>query len=1379
MSDSTLPIPSNPRWQLLRGGLANLYRFDAEEFWFERGRLLLRGNNGTGKSRVLALQLPFLLDGDVSPDRLEPDANQARRVEWNLLLDTHEERLGYTWTEFGRQDEQGRNHFVTLGCGLRAVAGRGLVGRWFFITRQRVGKDLCLKTQSGHMLSQDRLTAAIGSSGQVFSTAKDYRHGVDTALFGLGPDRYAALVDLLVQLRHPQLSRKFDEAKMSAALSGALPPVSGEVIAVVADSFRSLETDRNDLETFVQAGRAVDTFLAEYRRYASIASRRAAQDLKSASSAHDLQARKLRAAEESHAAAASVFTDATSRLVALEEQAQRAVARVRTLGASPQMKDAEALQAASDLAEEHGKAHVRASEHHEQMTSARQSAADQHAAVERDATSIFARVRDAGDRARESSRPASLHAEHTTAAELLDLPTLTEDSAMETAESLLDEAVERMRRAAKRLRTLNGQVDHSRRTLLDAEKEMIAATVQLDEAAGAESIATATCERELGALLDAYRDWHAGLEELHPAPVDMLREDLLSWSEMPEGRSPIQEAVGRASADAAQQLAAGAATTRHQRGLLHDEHDRLDKERSALIAGRQAVPPAPHTRSGEARHTRTGAPLWQLCDFGSDVASEDRARIESALEAAGLLDAWIEPQGARGDALLADTTLTISNADAPAPEGCRLSDLLVPVIDPPQEAVHGVDAEVVAAILDRIGVGQDAGSVWITTSGGFRLGPLQGAWTKPQPEYIGHAARESARRTRVQTLSAQIDGLVSQMAVLDERLIALDAREAVRLRETAAAPDEERVRRAQVALADIRERLVVHRRRLQESERSVLAARRTLDTAVSQRDTEAHDLGLAQWTADVNAYEDALSDYREALARLWPTVRAHTAAQRQLNASAQRLSNAQAMMVTARQVAEDCARRARAATVHFKTLRESRGAAVAEILGQYEHARKEEERLHTEIGAAVEKKVEAARRESQTRTDLDNLGRDLELAIEARKAAAERFRSFASARLLSLVMPALTLSDVREWSLSRSIDVAREIDSALESADPSDAAWERVQKEIHKPFQELTDALHPYGYQPSAEINNGVLVVGAVFQGTACTMDELRSALSEEISRRQTLLDAREREVLENHLIGEVAHHLHERLHAGQHFVDRMNEEVRARPMSTGMMLRFTWAPSEDGSTDLRDIRAKLLSDPAAWAPADRRAVGEFLSREIREARAQSEGGTWDDHLRDALDYRRWHVFGIDRHQDGHWKRLTKRSYGTGSGGEKAVLLTVPLFVAAAAHYQSAREFAPRLILLDEAFVGIDSDMRAKCMGLLNVFDLDFIMTSEREWACYSTLPGVAICQLSARPGIDAVHVSRWVWNGKELLPDVRVLPSAASTALREPGANGELAEHP
>jgi len=41
------------------------------------------------------------------------------------------------------------------------------------------------------------------------------------------------------------------------------------------------------------------------------------------------------------------------------------------------------------------------------------------------------------------------------------------------------------------------------------------------------------------------------------------------------------------------------------------------------------------------------------------------------------------------------------------------------------------------------------------------------------------------------------------------------------------------------------------------------------------------------------------------------------------------------------------------------------------------------------------------------------------------------------------------------------------------------------------------------------------------------------------------------------------------------------------------------------------------------------------------------------------------------------------------------------------------------------------------------------VMTSEREWGCYPTVPALAIYQLARRDGIDAVGITRWIWNGK------------------------------
>ena len=119
-----LPRPERERWQPLRLGLVELFHYDSEEFWFRDGHLLLRGNNGTGKSKVLSLTLPFLFDAQLKSSRIEPDGDPGKKMAWNLLLGRHDRRMGYAWLEFGRVSETGEVEYLTLGCGLFAAAAR-------------------------------------------------------------------------------------------------------------------------------------------------------------------------------------------------------------------------------------------------------------------------------------------------------------------------------------------------------------------------------------------------------------------------------------------------------------------------------------------------------------------------------------------------------------------------------------------------------------------------------------------------------------------------------------------------------------------------------------------------------------------------------------------------------------------------------------------------------------------------------------------------------------------------------------------------------------------------------------------------------------------------------------------------------------------------------------------------------------------------------------------------------------------------------------------------------------------------------------------------------------------------------------------------------
>ena len=118
------------------------------------------------------------------------------------------------------------------------------------------------------------------------------------------------------------------------------------------------------------------------------------------------------------------------------------------------------------------------------------------------------------------------------------------------------------------------------------------------------------------------------------------------------------------------------------------------------------------------------------------------------------------------------------------------------------------------------------------------------------------------------------------------------------------------------------------------------------------------------------------------------------------------------------------------------------------------------------------------------------------------------------------------------------------------------------------------------------------------------------------------------------------------------------------------------------------------------------------------------------------------------RSAGGGVQRLTKTLFQTLSGGEQAVVLHLPLFAAAAAHYNAAVEMAPRLIALDEAFAGIDEGMRAELMGLLVRFDLDILLTGHELWGAYGQVPALMVYDLLRHPPLEGVSALAARWDG-------------------------------
>ncbi|MBC6460192.1 TIGR02680 family protein [Actinomadura sp. HBU206391] len=1355
-----------PRWRPTRAGILNVWRYYDEVFEFHHGRMLLRGPNGSGKSKVLELLLPYVLDASLKPSRLSTFGGTERTMHWNLMGDGHTgtTRVGYVWLEFhhpGGDDDPPR----WFGCGarLQATANTKNVTAAYFTTGLRIGVagGLTLTGDAGQPLTRGQLIEAIGDAGTVHDSADSYRTTVRQTLYrGLSEQRYDSLLTALRQLRTPKLSERLDPGLLSQLLSSALPPLGEGEIHEIAEGFERLDRQREDLRLLDEHLQEAERLASRQRTYAQRVLRAGAAALNSATYVMEECAAKVKADRVEHDDACAARDEAGRRLSELEELGRTLSARIDGL------VESDAYRAGRDLdtlRESAGKAERDASRsrddavRHARAAQVKRSQAEQARTVADGHRALAGRAEGEAARAAETAGFTAVHLEAVAAvgeAGGIEGEAAAEGGAgrspvgasgagslgVRRARELLRAAVTSRETQIRELRTALTEHGTAVQRRTEAEQDRDESRGRLETATAKYLAARDVHTQEVGRLAADLGDWARACTQLAALDADEL-------AAAAEDHDRADELVNSARAGAVERLAKAESElnggledlTRHLGERMH--------ERERLGRHSDLEPRAPHTRQAD-RSARPGAPLWRLVSFTDALDPAAQAGVEAALEAAGLLDAWMLP----GGGLLSGErdAFVLAELSRPAP-GRSLADVLA------VETGSPVPADRVRSVLAGIAFGAAADETGhpaaVGTDGTWRLASATGRWSKPEPAFIGATARERARRRRIAELTEEIEALEEQVASCERALRNLDRDRATLGEELERRPRRQPVidaagalDRAEQEAGHCQEGLDRDQRRLRVREQAVAAALRTL-TALGA----GHGLPVSA----------------SALDRLEAAVRtAHTNAAGWLD-HCEAARNAREHAATAARtakdyedVSEEAARRAAEAAETASELAEKLSAIDATI--GVEH-RQVLDRLHQARAELVRcrdggRALTGDLRELEGR--IGRLGAAVETA-EAERVAAIRARDRAAERFRHLIGGHLG-ADAR-----LSIDLPEDggVRATLESARAVAAALDRVPhepKNIRDAQARLSEAVH-HAREVLAEradlelvADEDVQLLTATVNGVRIGAGRLSESLRHERDQRRDDITDKERDLFDRTLAGDTRRHLADRIRQASGLVDGMNRRLERVRTASRVAVHLVWQVDPQQSAGTRAARELLLRDPARLSETDREALYRFFRDRVEEARAANTAASWEQQLMEVLDYTAWHRFTVrlDRGDGRGWQDLTRKLHGALSGGEKAIALHLPLFAAVAAHYQTDLE-CPRFILLDEVFVGVDSTNRGQVFDLLVNLELDLVLTSDHEWCNYRELDGIAIHQLitgADGDGDDAVTTARFVWTGNALL---------------------------
>ncbi|AQQ52269.1 TIGR02680 family protein [Planococcus lenghuensis] len=1357
------------KWKMNRAGLLNFWYYDEETFDFENGKLLLRGSNGSGKSVTMQSFLPVLLDGKKSPDRLDPFGSKSRRMEDYLLgekeITDREERTGYLFLEYKKQDT---DQYVTTGIGMQAKRGKDLKSWGFVITdNRRIGFDLELyktENQNGERVkiprSRIELENLIGTGGEVVKTNQEYMALVNKHVFGFDtPDAYKELIELLLQLRSPKLSKDFRPTVIYEILESALPPLTDEDLRYLSDSIEQMDQTKQQIEQLDREVKALGRLTKAYDAYNHRVLADQIAELKRAVS----RVKKEREDEKEMTASLGTLE---SDIAALEREVRDYERREEAL---KQTKDRLMSHRVWSLEEERKKAQEAYAADQNKFTREEERLAG-YETKERQSRRLIGETEEAlggqlnalenhlQDMAYEGEMSGFGQHEQNASDFGRHLEETFSFGTWESEAAAHHKRLEDARTKLQAFEALKEKIAQKRKEIGDVEKQR---DDKQQEAKGW----SITFEEDKQEKLNGFHEWaqansRYGVDGTAHQQAARLMDGLyadVSYDDVKRGYQPFVQAYD-------DRLQLKSLELQNELNVLRDKREDKAAELDKRKAQRDPEPER-HAATMEARRVLSEqgavfAPLYEVVEFQPHVPAETQKRLEAALIDAGLLDALVTEQAIdiRHDRVLAAEPVMLAHT---------LADYLR--TDPGDT---GISAEQVKEVLQSVLVGDNGGTTGMEENGAYALGILTGhAVPVDDVRYVGREARRRNRERLIHELETEIASINDQVAVLtaDREAIASDL--ATSKTAWQAFPGDSDLKTSFSEIMDAKRQIEFLSRQIEQAAEGL----RKMDSDFQQLKRDVHEAtGALGLEASSEAYREALGylrTYEQQLAELRRKHLTHLHTAEKLKNEQERLEN---LMMDIDELKGELNVLEGALAVAGQTLRQleeqlaQEGAddIRAQIRSVQDELRQTETGLTERRKTLPERTAERTVLAGQLATVSNTLAFWTNMQASWEKAVqAELKRGF------------IPLEESEREDLAK-VEAALAADMSKDKSQ-IDSQLTRVFFDIQTELAEQRPRERPVQVQPEdwmtgIDSDEWLPIIEQWKQKTSRRLIDFDSrgvavtpyALYAETADAQLLqenrLNEQDKELYEEILFNSVGHKLRSRIRRAEHWTEGMKKLMEDRDTSSGLKFSIRWKPrsadSED-QLDTKDLVSLLKQDAKLLREEDTERISAHFRSKIEAAKQwmeeKGEGQTLLQVLKHVLDYRKWFSFELSYERTNEKRReLTNHKFFTFSGGEKAMAMYIPLFTACYSRYLEAADTAPYIITLDEAFAGVDENNIKEMFEVVEQLGFDYIMNSQVLWGDYETVSGLSVCELVRPRNADFVTVIRYKWDGRALVPE-------------------------
>lgn len=1337
------------QWKMHRLGFRNFWLYDKEDFIIEDGHLLLRGSNASGKSVTTQSFIPFILDGNRSPERLDPFGSRDRKMDYYLIGDgERDESTGYLFLEFKKKD---LDVYLTIGIGLRAQKGKSM-DFWGFCLNdgRRIGYDFELYEKLGDQmlsLSKQKLKNIIVDQDNWAENSGAYKKLVNDRLYQFQDIRqFDQMVQLLIKVRAPKLSKDFRPTLVKEILTDSLQVLSDDDLSAMVSTMERMDELTDTLQGYHDALKSASIIRNEYNRYNQFVLGRKGKAYSDASEKTQRQRNALQ--------------DQQVRLDQLSSELQRQDQRridahsmlVQAQGQRDALGDGDLIQQQRKLGDER--------ENEKRQKSMLDTGIQQQKDLEETINQKERKLRELKQTLREYEQEIRSDLRQLDAVNQILLMGDEHQAFMKSPEN-----GQALRAALVTRKKMIGQGLDAIRKLLQAQDNYDQAAQALDQAKTEQAKADGVVrnaqdqeQEERDRVIESFARWQQNSMELSLSERDTLFiRQVLARYRAPSDWTVIQNLLN-------EQHQARFLALNFEKQQLDGLLERLGadarEKRRELDEVRSRPDPIPprreQTNALRIQLVMSGIPhaaFYETVDFRSDLPAQVRDTLEAQLMDAGLLDALIVPSEYHQQI----QEFLETYPDRFLIPGVPTADPITSLVPDPASPLSAL----AAACLNCISQSDMNATTAVLPDGRFRNGIVQGRAHGYDPAgFIGAAARRANRERQIAQLQQQLQQLEEQIRQTQQQKDILLLRLEKLQHEWAQLPNTADLDCAIETLADAQRLYDLAAKETQRHRELEQQAKRKLGILDNQCRDCCRSLPYQRTEAAYTEAQDAVEEYGNQLNQI---SKSHA----QLQASQQRYDDIEADITTE----YDRSSKQKKVNSESELALKKIQAVIDEIeaflarpenvdrarriqeLNDVIQSQDQQERDAEKQYAALTEKIDAVEKDIQQQKN------QLTTCVVTEMALETYFKEDLQLGLVEKVM----VNDKMELP-----ELARQASSLIQAAD-RERTLEQIGEVLRNNFQSHNNEL--LKYHPKLELvfdppeKEGMLrqrfTITLQKDGREMSLYQFIASLQEDIALTEAVLEDNDKKLFEDILLETISHKLRRRINESQKWCEDMTALMRTLNTSMGLRFSLDWKPKKAETPEEMDT-AKLVSllnkDQMLRTKQDSEMVSGHFRAKVRSARqaAMEQGipANYADLIRTVLDYRTWYEFHLYYQRDGEGKKeLTNSAFSKFSGGEKAMAMYVPLFASVSAQYKKASENCPKLLALDEAFAGVDDRNIGAMFELVGTLDFDYIMNSQALWGCYSSVKKLNIVELHRQGNASFVTLLRYFWDGS-----VRVL---------------------